>query len=54
MPLETDQSAGVYTINIGPDTLKGNASGVYIYRMTATGKGSDKNFVSSKKLMLMK
>jgi hypothetical protein len=52
--VNTDQSAGVYTIDLGPNTFKGNASGVYIYRMIATGKGSGKDFVSSKKLMLMK
>ena len=52
--VNTAQSAGVYSINIGPNTFKGNASGVYIYRMTATENGSGRNFVSSKKLMLMK
>ena len=52
--VNTDQLAGTYSINIGPNIFKGNASGVYIYRMTATENGSGKNFVSSKKLMLMK
>jgi len=52
--VNADQSAGTYTIAVGPNTFKGNASGVYIYKMTAAGKENGNNFVCSKKLMLMK
>jgi hypothetical protein len=52
--VNTDQSAGAYTIDVGPNTFNGNASGVYIYKMTATGKGNGNNFACSKKLMLLK
>ena len=52
--VNTDQGAGFYSINVGANTFKNISSGVYIYKMTAFEKVSGKNFVSSKKLMLLK
>ncbi len=52
--VNNEQSAGFYSLNVGANTFKNVASGVYIYKMTAIEKASGKNFVSSKKLMLMK
>ena len=49
-----DQSAGFHSVNIGANTFKNIASGVYIYRMIAIEKANGKSFISSKKLILMK
>jgi len=49
-----EQSAGFYSLNVSANTFKNISSGVYIYKMTAIEKATGKNFVSSKKLMLMK
>lgn len=47
-----DQSAGNYAIDFGSTGQL--ASGVYIYRMTATGKATGINFSAVKKMMLIK
>ena len=52
--VNTDQGAGFYSITVGANTFKNISSGVYIYKMTTFEKVSGKNFVSSKKLMLLK
>ena len=52
--VNNEQSAGFYSINVNASSFKNITSGVYIYKMTATENVTGKNFVSSKKLMLMK
>ena len=52
--VNADQSAGFHSVNVGSNTFKNIASGVYIYRMIAIEKAGGKSFVSSKKLILMK
>ncbi len=49
----TEVKAGFYTLDISADNYK-LASGVYIYRMTATSLTNGKNFVNSKKFVLLK
>jgi hypothetical protein len=46
-----EQSAGYYTVDFGSTKL---SSGVYIYRLAATGKAAGNNFTSIKKMILMK
>jgi hypothetical protein len=48
-----DQSAGYYSVNFSSLSNK-LASGVYIYRITASDKASGTNFSSMKKMMLLK
>jgi hypothetical protein len=52
--VNNEQSAGFYSLNVSANSFKNISSGVYIYKMTAIEKATGKNFVSSKKLMLMK
>jgi len=49
-----EQPVGFYSINVSANTFKNITSGVYIYKMTAIEKATGRNFVSSKKLMLIK
>ncbi|MBZ0201276.1 MAG: DUF4623 domain-containing protein [Ignavibacteriaceae bacterium] len=51
--LNREQSAGYYTLDISANKHK-LASGVYIYRMIAVDNTSGKNFVNTKKMMLLK
>jgi hypothetical protein len=46
-------TAGYYTFDLSVGSY-GLASGVYIYRMTAVEKTSGKNFVNTKKMMMLK
>jgi hypothetical protein len=46
-----DQQAGYYSVNFGASKL---ASGVYIYRLSASDKATGNNFSSIKKMMLLK
>ena len=48
-----EQQAGYYSVNFGSSSSK-LASGVYIYRLIATEKGSGNNYSSIKKMMLLK
>ena len=48
-----EQTAGYYSVSFGSSSNK-LASGVYIYRISATEKGSGKNFSTMKKMMLLK
>jgi hypothetical protein len=52
--VNNDQSAGFYSLNVNANLLKNITSGVYIYKMTAIEKTTGKNFISSRKLILMK
>jgi len=52
--VNNEQAAGFYSINVSSNSFKNLTSGVYIYKMTAIEKATGNNFVSSKKLMLMK
>ena len=47
-----DQAAGYYTVDFG--TTGKLASGIYIYRMTASDKATGNNFSDTKKMMLLK
>ena len=47
-----DQPAGYYTVDFG--TTGKLASGVYIYRITASDKATGNNFSDTKKMMLLK
>ena len=51
--LNREQAAGYYTLDISANKHK-LASGVYIYRMIAVDNTSGKNFVNTKKMMLLK
>ena len=46
-----EQSAGYYSVSFGSSKL---ASGVYIYRLSASDKATGTNFSSIKKMMLLK
>jgi len=48
-----EQAAGFYTLDVSANKYR-LASGVYIYRMIAVEKASGKNFVNTKKMMLLK
>ena len=52
--VNANQSAGFHSVNVGVNTFKNIASGIYIYKMTAIERVSGKYFVSSKKLILLK
>jgi Secretion system C-terminal sorting domain len=47
-----DQHAGYYTVDFG--TTAKLASGIYIYRITASDKATGNNFSDTKKMMLLK
>jgi hypothetical protein len=50
-----EQTAGYYSIEVGPSLLhKVLATGVYVYRMTASDKVKGSNFVSVKKMLMIK
>ncbi|HRI46132.1 MAG TPA: choice-of-anchor D domain-containing protein [Ignavibacteriaceae bacterium] len=51
--VNTELTAGYYTFDLSVGSY-GLASGVYIYRMTAVEKASGKNFVNTKKMMMLK
>jgi hypothetical protein len=51
--VNTEMTAGYYTFDLSVGSY-GLASGVYIYRMTAVEKTSGKNFVNTKKMMMLK
>lgn len=51
--VNTELTAGYYTFDLSVGSY-GLASGVYIYRMTAVEKTSGKNFVNTKKMMMLK
>ena len=53
--VNNDQAAGYYSLEVGSSSLhKELATGVYIYRMTATGTVKGNNFTSTKKMLLLK
>jgi hypothetical protein len=47
------KSAGFYIVDFGSSSDR-MASGIYIYRITASDKGARKNFSSVKEMMLLK
>ena len=50
-----EKAAGYYTVDFNSTMVHGNlSSGVYIYRLEATDKLSGKNFISVKKMVLVK
>jgi hypothetical protein len=51
--VNSDQSAGYYTVDFGSSSVK-LSSGVYIYRIVARDKATGNNFSSIKKMMLLK
>jgi hypothetical protein len=51
--VKTELTAGYYSVDLNSGSLR-LTSGVYIYRMTAKGKGMASPFVSTKKMLLIK
>jgi hypothetical protein len=50
-----EQAAGYYSIEVGSSSIhKGLATGVYVYRMTASDNAKGINFVSIKKMVMLK
>lgn len=48
------QTAGYYTVTVGSSIASGLASGVYLYRVSASGMADGNHFTSVKKMILMK
>jgi hypothetical protein len=52
--VNSDLSAGFYSVSVNASSFANIASGVYVYKMTAIDKADGKAFITSKKMMLMK
>jgi hypothetical protein len=52
--VNSDHSAGFYSVTVNTSSFSNLASGLYIYKMTAIDKADGKSFVNTRKMVLIK